>query len=77
MKKVIALLILLVLVFTLGCSAKTAQQHTTKDTGAIQADTISEEVDSIDTELEGIDDLDDDFLDSDLDSLDSELDLEI
>jgi outer membrane lipoprotein-sorting protein len=75
MKQLIALLLILSLIFTLGC-AKPAEQPAEEEPIAEEAAT-EEDISDIESELEDIEDLDVDFLETELDNLDKELDFEI
>lgn len=81
MKKTITLVLILALVFTLGCDGK-EKPATTDDISepsayATEPETTSNAVLEVESELNGLDNLDEDFLSDDLDTLDAELDFEI
>ena len=91
MKKIITVLVILCLMFTLGCAAKPAPRSgvpADKTTGEpvdtpaeVAADDATADtaaaVTDIEAELDDLEDLDEDFLSEELESLDSELDFEI
>ena len=71
MKKVIALILVLSIILTLGCAKPEPAQ---KEAGE---EPVEEAVAEIESELDAIDTLDEDFLATELDELDKELDFEI
>jgi hypothetical protein len=80
MKRAITILLILTLVFTLGCGGKEAPAPADMPdvtTPEAPADTTSAEVAEVESELEDIDALDEGLLSTELDDLDSELDFEI
>ena len=81
MRRLIALLLILSLILTIGC-AKPAEQPTPIKEGAeepVRAEEPATEADitGIESDLEDIEDLDADFLETELDELDKALDFEI
>ena len=75
MKKVLAILLILALVFTVGCGGKQA-----RPVAPVQAPadiTTSAAVTAIESDLGNIDDLDADLVSTDTDSLDKDLDFQI
>lgn len=79
MKKIIAVLLMLSLLFVLGCGAKTHKDVKTIQSlpGQQASESANSAVEEVDSELGEIEALDEDFLASDLEELDSELDFEI
>ena len=83
MKKVIALVLILVLIFTLGCGGKAKTSPAERVSGPVkevavdEPATTSDAVSEVESDLGDIERLDEDFLTDDLDALDSELDFEI
>jgi hypothetical protein len=78
MKRIIAVLLMLSLLFVLGCGAKTQKDvRTIQNLPESASESTNAAVDEADNQLEGIDELDEEFLTSDLEELDSELDFEI
>jgi hypothetical protein len=81
MRKTIALVLILALVFTLGCGGKAKPAPTDDVSGpaalAAEPATTSDAVLEVESDVDGLDDLDEDFLSDDLDALDADLDFEI
>ena len=83
MNKFITLILILTLVFTLGCGGNTKTSPTDKFSGITdglateEPATISDAISKVEAELGGIDSLDDDFISDELENLDSDLDFEI
>jgi len=75
MKKVLAILLILVLVFTVGCGGKRGVP--VAPTEKVPAETTSAAVTEIESDLAEIDDLDEDFVSTETDSLDKDLDFQI
>lgn len=79
MKKVLAILLVLSVVFVMGCS-HTATKDSVKQTTsvAVEIDSAAQvEINEVDSELAEIEDLDTEFDMTELDSLDEELNFEI
>ena len=77
MRKGIALILILALVFTLGCGKPAEDVTGPEEEMAAEPATTSEAVLDVESELDDIDSLDEDFLAAELDELDAELDFEI
>ena len=80
MKKIISVLLILCLIFTVGCGAKTEKRVMTaspSDQDGLREGSTGNAVEEVDAELNEIEELDDSFLETDLEELDSDLDFEI
>jgi PBP1b-binding outer membrane lipoprotein LpoB len=82
MKKVIALLLILALVLTVGCAGKPATKPGPATKVGVEATpsapvSTASAVSDVDADLADIDNLEKDLENTDLDSLDTELDIQI
>ena len=85
MKKIIAVIAILALVFVIGCAEKTVEGPVvTKETpsegpasAGITTTDIDTDVSEVESDLDNIEDLDEDFISAELEDLDTELDFEI